>query len=179
MTERQQRAILDFTLGRIGGDAVSAALGFDIDGDAEAAFRLLVEAARVGDAASIECALLIARDRTADIDLVPTLIALLGSPRHREHEEIALWLQDLRDPRAVDALHAAALAKHAYLEHDSGYALARKCTWALADIGTIEAQERLRRLADGADREIAGYARKRLDGWTEELARKGRRARAD
>jgi hypothetical protein len=44
-------------------------------------------------------------------------------------------------------------------------ALVRKCTWALADIGTPEAKARLQDLAKSLNAQIAGYAQKRLDRW--------------
>ena len=66
----------------------------------------------------------------------------------------------------------AALTRLPYVDYDNGYALARKCTWALADIGTVDAQERLRQLASCEDPEVAGYAQHRLDNWTAGLARK-------
>lgn len=175
MNESQRRAIIDFAMHPDScKKALDAALGFDIDSDPQAVFSLVEEAKRLGDPASIECALMIALGRTGDIDVVPTLIDLLRSTTHHQHEDLARWLQDLRDPRAVEALYAVALTKHEYLAYDSSHALARKCTWALADIGTVDAEERLRLLARCDDPEIAGYAQKRLDGWTREMGRKGR-----
>lgn len=115
---------------------------------------------------------MIAGRRTKDVDVVPILIDLLRSTAHQRHEEVARWLQDLRDPRSIDALYVTASTRYVYLEHDDSHALARKCTWALADIGTVEAREKLRLLAANADSEIAGYAQKRLDNWTAETARK-------
>jgi hypothetical protein len=57
----------------------------------------------------------------------------------------------------VDALERTAHAVHDYLAYDDGFALTRKCTWALADIGTPEAQQALTRLAcDNSN--IASYA---------------------
>lgn len=111
--------------------------------------------------------------------MVPTLIGLLRSAAHYRHEDVARWLQDLRDPRAVDALHAAALTKYEYLAYDDSHAFARKCTWALADIGTPAAQDALGLLAACDDPEIAGYAQKRLDGWVAEARRKGPRLLED
>jgi hypothetical protein len=178
MTEQQKRVILEFFARRVDKAALNSALGFDIDRDPAAAFGLLEEAARLGDAGSVECAIFIAWGRTGDVDVVPTLIDLLRSTRHKRHEDVARWLQELRDPRAIEALYATALSKHEYLEYDDSHALARKCTWALADIGTVEAQERLRVLARSEDPEIAGYAQRRLDRWTEEAYRKGPRPTA-
>ena len=106
-------------------------------------------------------------------DHVPALIELLGQPWHSRHEDVVSVLQKLRDPRAVDALFKEAHATYEYLEYDEFYGLARKCTWALADIGTPEAKAQLEALACEGNELVAGYARRRLDRWASELARKG------
>ncbi len=175
MTADQQRVVIDFVLKRASKQAVNAALGFDIDAAPSAMFELLQRAAQSGDASSVDCALLIAHGRTAHRDLVPLLAELLRAPWHYKHEDLARWLQDLRDARAIDALYETALTKHAYLAYDDGHALARKCTWALADIGTPEAEEKLRGLAACGDPVISEYAQKRLDRWQLELPRKASR----
>jgi hypothetical protein len=82
-------------------------------------------------------------------------------------------LQDLRVPETVEALARAAVIGFDYLEYDDGHAFARKCCWALADIGTKEAYARLESLAAHPDATVAGYAQKRLDNRRDELARKG------
>lgn len=104
-----------------------------------------------------------------------SLIILADAPWHSRHEDVVLALQRLRCPAAVEVLEKTAHATHAYLEYDEDFALARKCTWALADIGTPTAHEALWRLAGSDNSLIAGYAQKRLDNWQKELPRKGRR----
>ena len=106
-------------------------------------------------------------------DLVPTLIELLALPWHTRHEDVVLALQELKPPDAVEALRRAAVATHEYLDYDEFFGLARKCTWALGDIGTDAAKAALRELAEGENESIAGYARKRLDNWEQKLHRKG------
>lgn len=173
MNELQQRAILDF-VHHGNKESLNAVLGFDIDADPQAVFALLEEARNLGDAASIGAALVVAHGRTGDVDVVPVLVDLLRSTAHRCHEDLALWLQDLRDPRAVEALYDVAQTKHDYLAYNDSHALARKCLWALADIGTVSAQEKLRLLARRGDPEVAGYAQKRIGRWAVERGRKGR-----
>lgn len=90
---------------------------------------------------------------------------------HQSHEDVARTLQRLRDPLSVEALYTAALSRHDYLAYDDSAALARKCTWALADIGTPAARERLELLALAGE-PVAGYARKRLEAWERESGRK-------
>jgi hypothetical protein len=121
-----------------------------------------------------ECEMPLAHDSMGKVDIVATLVALLRAPSHYRHEDVARYLQELRDPRAIEALFETAHVNHAYLEHSPGV-LARKCTWALADIGTPEAYERLRTLAAGSDARVAAYAQKRIDAWSEEADRKGPR----
>ncbi len=69
------------------------------------------------------------------------LILLAEAPWHTRHEDVVRALQSLRSPTAVGALERTAHAVHAYLAYDDGLALARKCTWALADIGTPDAHQ--------------------------------------
>ncbi len=102
-----------------------------------------------------------------------SLIVLAEAPWHSRHEDIVQSLQQLRSPDALAALERTAHARYSYLEYDDLFGLARKCTWALADIGTPEAHQALTRLAACNNSLIAGYARKRLTNWQDELTRKG------
>lgn len=77
----------------------------------------------------------------------PLLAKLLELDWHCSHEEIANALQDLRDPTTVDALFRVAQKRHAYLAYNDNYALTVKCVWALHDVGTDAAIERLKQLA--------------------------------
>jgi hypothetical protein len=139
------------------------------------ALEALVEAAKSTDPDAVENALYNAFQVSITSEYAPVLIELLGMPWHHEHENIVSELQKLRDPRAIEPLYRAALVCHAYLDYDESFALARKCTWALADIGTIDAQSRLKSLACAENAIIAQYAQKRLDRWQDEMARKGGR----
>ncbi len=108
----------------------------------------------------------------APLTLADLLARAIGMSWHRQHENLATLLQIAKDPASVEALFEAALSKHTYLAYDTTRALTRKCTWALADIGTPEAKRRLLELAIDDDAVIAGFARKRLDSWVVELPRK-------
>lgn len=104
--------------------------------------------------------------------MAPLLIDLLEMDWHFRHEDVARALQKLRPPEAVEALYGAALSDHAYRRYDEFFGLARRCTWALADIGTETAREALLRLAGADNSKIADYAQKRLDSWDSERHRK-------
>ena len=63
----------------------------------------------------------------------------------------------------MDILYSTAMRNFDYLDYDEDFGLARKCTWALADIGTPDAWQKLQNLARSQNEIIAGYAQKRLD----------------
>ena len=132
----------------------------------------MLKAIEARDAGALEEAITSAWRADLPAELAEDMAAALLMPWHERHEDLASALQRIRDPRTVDALFEAASARHAYLEYDEFFGLARKCTWALADIGTPEAKAHLLELARGANTTIAGYAQKRLDNWDEELHRK-------
>ena len=174
MTPEQSKAVVDLFHRRISPAEFVARTGLDpvarpglIDSELRAS---LVSR----DADAVTDALVLAGffDRMT-VDLAPVLAELLLLPWHYEHENIALELQGLRVPATADALAQAALVKYDYLDSDDSHAFARKCTWALADIGTPEARAHLENLAHADDAEIAGYAQRRLDNWDKELSRKG------
>ena len=106
-------------------------------------------------------------------EYVPALIELLGKTWHNRHEDVVSVLQSLKDPRAVDALYDEAHSEYEYLNYEDCFGLARKCTWALADIGTPEAKAKLQQLAQENNQMIAEYAQKRLNNWEKEKSRKG------
>jgi hypothetical protein len=78
---------------------------------------------------------------------VPLLNALLTEAWHQSHWDIAEALQLLHSPSSVDVLYRAAQMQFDYLDYDESFSLATKCCWALGAIGTAEADERLRDLA--------------------------------
>lgn len=105
--------------------------------------------------------------------MTPSLISLAESSWHTRHEDVVQALQRLRPPDAVEVLERVAGTKPDYLAYDELDGLARKCTWALADIGTPEARASLERLAESPESNLTSYARRRLDNWDEERHRKG------
>ena len=110
----------------------------------------------------------------SDEDSIPALIELLSQSWHQCHEDIAQSLQRAKDPRAADVLAEAALTRFDYLDdRGDSHPFARKCIWALADIGNSVAREHLERLSQVEDTEIASYAQRRLDRWAREQDRKG------
>jgi hypothetical protein len=174
MTPEQQKLVIDLILGRISYDEFALRTSLDPAGQPDFAARELQEALASQDGDTLECVLmLVERFDRLTADLAPLLATLLLQPWHYKHEDIAIDLQRLRSPATTNALALAALVKYDYLAYNDSYALARKCIWALADIGTPEARNHLEHLAQAPDPEIAYYAKKRLDNWQGELRRKG------
>jgi hypothetical protein len=101
------------------------------------------------------------------------LCKLVEADWHHSHENIVSALTDLRSFKAVGPLEKTAYAHYDYLDYDECFGLARKCVWALADIGTAEAHQALTRISRCENLVIAGYANKRLTNWQTELHRKG------
>jgi hypothetical protein len=89
---------------------------------------------------------------------------------HKLHENLVSWFQQKRNSITIDLLYKTAFRED--LDIFDYKPLARKCTWALADIGTIEAKEYLLKMSKSGDKIIEGFAQKRLDNWENELPRK-------
>ena len=133
----------------------------------------LLQAIVAQDADALELAIRKAYSAGLPAELVDIFTDALLLNWHTRHEDLASALQKLRSPSSIEALTIAATTAHPYLDYDEFFGLARKCTWALADIGTPQARESLHLLATNPNPNIAAYARKRLDRWEEELHRKG------
>lgn len=147
--------------------------GAGVEGVSDKIICRLDNALQLRDADEVERAIEDAYKSGLSVELVLPLLALLPETFHSRHEDIVGALQQLQDPRAVDAIYEAALVQHDYLDYDENFGLARKCSWALADIGTTRARFRLQMLAQNSNLLIAAYAQKRLDNWNRELDRKG------
>jgi hypothetical protein len=174
MTPEQNNAVVELVFGRISLTEFVQRTGLDPIARPQIIESALRSALVSQDVAAVDSALMLA----FHLDLLtpalaPLLAELLLLPGHQMHEDIARALQQLRVPATVDALAKAALVKHDYLAYDDSHAFARKCTWALADIGTPEARAKLESLARVDDTAVAAYAQKRLDNWEAELSRKG------
>lgn len=132
-------------------------------------FKRIIE---TKNSAAIDDAISMAASTTKLKSAVPYLCQLLESHWHFNHESIAILLQQIADPTTINTLFQTATKKFDYLDYDNSYPLSRKCTWALADIGTVEAKEALNKLAANSDQKIAGYAEKRIKNWDNEMGRK-------
>ena len=97
-----------------------------------------------------------------DERFVHLLNDLLTSDWHEQHENIAMLLQKLKSPKSILALYEVAQKAFSYLSYDESYALAVKCIWALGDIGTDAALEKLEILSHSSNQIIAHNASKQI-----------------
>ena len=133
----------------------------------------LVKAVEQRDPDEFEDALTACSAMDATDGLCELLSQVLLEDWHFRHEDVSFATQQLKCECAVQALEQRASSNPKYLGWDDNHALARKCTWALADIGTPEARRALERLATSETRVIRSFAQKRLDNWRLEKSRKG------
>ncbi len=68
------------------------------------------------------------------------LCQMLKEDWHYCQEDIAMMLEEIRDPTSITPLYERAIN---FLDYDDGRSLSRKCIWALGAIGTSEAKEKL------------------------------------
>ena len=127
------------------------------------AIEKLLRAIQERDADSVESILY--EHPIGDAAYIDLLIELLPQEWHYKHEDIARYLQQLKSSKAVDALFTVTTKKFEYLEYDNSLSFARKCTWALADIGTDSAKASLESLARCGEVEVELLAQKRLVSW--------------
>ena len=176
LTQEQQKLILEFIEGDILADKLEQALGpipLDIPNLLIALFESAVASEKAEEASeAIGIANGFKNDKAFGKRATPWLLNLLAMPGHYYHEDIIGILQRIKDARAVEGIYNASLLYHSYLAYDDTSGLARKCTWALADIGNEEAYEKLKLLAANPNAHVAGYAQKRLDSWEKEQGRK-------
>jgi len=91
---------------------------------------------------------------------------------HTTHDNIASGFQTRSHPTTAKFLYEQ-IVSNKIPEFDYK-PVSRKCVWALADIGTIEAKQYIEKLTESEDQIIKEYAIKRLENWSKETGRKGR-----
>ncbi|GAL87260.1 hypothetical protein MYP_4490 [Sporocytophaga myxococcoides] len=108
-----------------------------------------------------------------DEEILLLLCVIFESDWHFMHEDIASSFQFIKKPVASKSLFNIAFSDFEYQNWNDNYPLQRKCTWALADIGTEEAKQYLQEIEKNANTTIASFATKRLQNWDKEINRKG------
>lgn len=134
---------------------------------AELGLHLLREAINQRDATDVEMALIACSTFGVTADHLSALIDLSSADWHQSHENVALLLDKLRTPAAIDALRNMAQWIPDYLDWDENRALARNAIWAIGKIPGPEAEAALKQLL-ASDDEIV------RDGASEQLERRAK-----
>jgi hypothetical protein len=176
MTPEEQKLAFDLVIypngkSRISSDEFSRRFPSALE-RGKLALNLIEDANRQKNPDDLQAAIVIGATFGFSAEHIPALCQLLHVDWHSCHEDIVSTLQKLKDPRAVDAVYGAVIVKHEYLVYDEFFGLARKCTWALAGIGTSDALAKLHLLAASDNAVIAGYAKERIDNRDKEQKRK-------
>jgi hypothetical protein len=138
-------------------------------------FENLQTAIRNKDALEVEKVLRYAFQNQETDEIVSLMGELCVADWHSMHEDAIVLIQKFGGTADVPALECVAGMKLSYLAYDGRFGLARRATWALADIGGNGARHALERIAVWDNPVIAGYAKRRLTRWDVECERKRNR----
>lgn len=112
------------------------------------------------------------KPKHSELDEIEIEKWLFRNDWHELHDWIASSFQNRRHPSTAKYIYDQIInSKIPEFEYKP---TTRKCTWALADIGTEESKNYLQELAKSADKIVQGFAQKRIDSWDKEIPRKGR-----
>ncbi|MGJ5208187.1 hypothetical protein [Bradyrhizobium sp. HKCCYLR20261] len=147
MDAAKRQLIWDLSQGVVSEDAFIARFGADPRTAPERVASELEQSFAERSADDLRSALTLAFRFGLSRQWAPLLCKLMEVDWHDSHEDIAQALQDLSMPSTIDCLYRTALRKHDYLAYNNNESLAIKCIWALHDIGTSEAIEKLQLLS--------------------------------
>lgn len=142
-------------------EAFLAQFGGSRERAADVGARLLREAVSTRDPTAFANGLAYALKFGAPSWVVDLLIEHGKDTWHERHEDVVSFFAWNRVERAVDALAEFALTEYPYRSYDEFETLGVRCTYALADIGTLPAVARLEELA-GHGVYLATDSRKQL-----------------
>ena len=81
-------------------------------------------------------------------DFIDILCKLSKKEWHERHEDIAIYFMEMELPSTVECLYELAISDFEKYRWDDNFALVRKCCFALGDINTPKAKEKLELLAN-------------------------------
>jgi hypothetical protein len=127
--------------------------------------QLLEQVLKRKDKKEAEYAMLLGFSFGFEKKQIGILCQLLQAKWHEQHEDIVGLMQKFKAAESVDCLYETALTKFDYLKYNDSSALVVKCAWALGDIKTKQAEEKLRLLAQSDNpiaQEAANHQLKRI-----------------
>ncbi len=116
---------------------------------------MLSDVCREKDATKLEIILCVLMSfEESQYKLVDYLNQIILMDWHKQHENLAMILQNIKSPTSVESLYCTVYKRYSYLAYDENYALAVKCIWALGMIKDEYAIEKLKQIAVSADNRI-------------------------
>ena len=82
---------------------------------------------------------------------------------HWRHEDIAIYFMEMKLPSTVECLYELATSNFEKYRWDDNFALVRKCCFALGDINTPKAKEKLELLLQSDEEMIRKHAMEQLN----------------
>ena len=95
-------------------------------------------------------------------EFIEDYIKLAKEEFHEEHEDIARYFQRLHLPQTIDCIYELATSNFEKYRWDDNFALVRKCCFALGDINTPKAKEKLELLLQSDEEMIRKHAMEKL-----------------
>ena len=93
---------------------------------------------------------------------VDILCKLTKEEWHGKHEDIVFYFQQLELPSTIDCIYELATSNFEKYRWDDNFALVRKCCFALGDINTPKAKEKLELLLQSDEEMIREHAMEQL-----------------
>ena len=95
-------------------------------------------------------------------EFIEDYIKLSKEEFHEEHETIASYFQRFHLPQTIDCIYELAISNFEKYQWDDNFALVRKCCFALGDINTPKAKEKLELLLQSDEEMIREHAMEQL-----------------
>ena len=95
-------------------------------------------------------------------EFIEDYIKLAKEEFHEEHETIASYFQSFYLPQTIDCIYERAISNFEKYRWDDNFALVRKCCFALGDINTPKAKEKLELLLQSDEEMIRKHAMEKL-----------------
>ena len=97
------------------------------------------------------------------LNFVKSFSELSREEFHEEHETIASYFQRLHLLQTIDCIYELAISNFEKYQWDDNFALVRKCCFALGDINTPKAKEKLELLLQSDEEMIREHAMEQLN----------------
>ena len=96
------------------------------------------------------------------VEFIEDYIKLAKEEFHEEHETIASYFQSFHLLQTIDSIYELATSNFEKYQWDDNFALVRKCCFALGDINTPKAKEKLELLLQSEEETIREHAMEQL-----------------